>query len=303
MEAVRKSPMVSVCVITYNQASYIRACLQSIVDQETDFDFEVIVGDDCSTDGTREVVAEFASRYPGKVVPLLYPEKVGGTQNFISVHNRASGTYVAHIDGDDIALPGKLQKQVDYLNVHPDCSVVWHRVIVFDDAGTLSKPNLPNVSMFEDGIVHLSDVLKFGSVGYHSSMMYRAKARKTREVKGETLDYFYTVEMLLSGYGKYLEDILGKYRNNRATGISRTGRGPQRVMQQYAEHLNHYLLLLPMFRREIFINSLLYLLVEIKNRRVSAYYFLKLVIGSFSFVGYREFIDNLRRFRRINVGM
>ncbi|MFZ1246737.1 MAG: glycosyltransferase, partial [Azonexus sp.] len=127
MQATRTPPKASVCVITYNQEAYIRECLQSIVDQMTDFDFEVIVGDDCSCDGTREAVIEFAERYPGKIVPLLYPHKVGGTQNFISVHNRAAGKYVAHIDGDDIALPGKLQAQVNYLEAHPDCSVVWHR--------------------------------------------------------------------------------------------------------------------------------------------------------------------------------
>ena len=157
MQATRTPPKASVCVITYNQEAYIRECLQSIVDQMTDFDFEVIVGDDCSCDGTREAVIEFAERYPGKIVPLLYPHKVGGTQNFISVHNRAAGKYVAHIDGDDIALPGKLQAQVNYLEAHPDCSVVWHRVLLFNDAGTLCKPNLHDVGVFEDGIVLLSE--------------------------------------------------------------------------------------------------------------------------------------------------
>ena len=58
-----KTPKVSVCVITFNHEKYIRQCLQSIVDQETNFDFEVIVGDDCSKDGTREVVQEFAGKY------------------------------------------------------------------------------------------------------------------------------------------------------------------------------------------------------------------------------------------------
>ena len=170
MNQAGKKPKVSVCVITFNQENYIGECLQSILDQQTDFDFEVIVGDDFSTDSTREVVAQFANRFPGKVIPLFYPEKVGGTQNFIAVHNRATGTYVAHIDGDDLALPGKLQAQADYLDAHSDCSVVWHRMHLFNDAGTLSKPNLPNVGMFEDGKVHLSDVLKFGSIAYHTAL-------------------------------------------------------------------------------------------------------------------------------------
>lgn len=296
-------PKVSVCVITFNQKKYIGQCLQSILDQKTDFDFEVIVGDDCSTDGTREVVIDYATRYPDKIIPLLYPQKVGGTKNFMEVHNRASGTYVAHIDGDDIALPGKLQAQVDYLDAHTDCTVVWHRMELFNDAGTLCKPNLPDLSMFEGGKVLLADVLKFGSVTYHSSLMYRACARKTRKVDADTLDYFYTVEVLMSGYGKYLEDVLGRYRYNVNTGISKKGRGSQFVMKVYAGHLNHYLSFFPQFRRDIFINSLIYLLVELKNRRASASYFLKLTMRSWSFVSPREFIMHLKRFRRINAGI
>lgn len=303
MSQRKRQPKVSVCVITFNQEKYIHQCLQSILDQQTDFDFEVIVGDDFSTDNTRAVVSDFAKRYPDRVFPLLYPHKVGGTENFMAVHNRANGIYVAHIDGDDIALPGKLQAQVDYLDAHPDCSVVWHRMELFNDEATLCKPNLPDVSMFEGGEVFLSDVLKFGSVAYHSSLMYRASARKTRQVKGDTLDYFYTVEFLMSGYGKYLEEILGRYRYNINTGISKKGRGSAFVMSVYADHLNFYLSLLPQCRKDIFINSVIYLLVELKNRRISALHFLKLAFRSLSFVSPSEFISHLKRFRRINAGI
>ena len=303
MDQFERKPKVSVCVITFNQEKYIHQCLQSIMDQQTDFDFEVIVGDDFSTDGTREIVSEFANRYPGKVVALLYPQKVGGTENFMAVHNRASGIYVAHIDGDDIALPGKLQAQADYLDAHTGCSVVWHRMELFNDEETLCKPNLPDVSMFENGKVTLLDVLKFGSVAYHSSLMYRASARKTRQVESDTLDYFYTVEVLMSGCGKYLEDVLGRYRYNINTGISKKGRGSSFVMSVYARHLNFYLARFPQYRKDIFINSLIYLLVELKNKRASAAYFLSLAIRSLSFVSPSEFISHLRRFRRINAGI
>lgn len=296
-------PKVSVCVITFNQKKYIRECLQSILDQQTNFDFEVIVGDDWSTDGTREVIIDFANRYPGKIIPLLYPQKVGGTQNFMAVHNRASGIYVAHIDGDDIALPGKLQAQADYLDAHIDCTAVWHRMNLFNDEGTLNKPNLPDVSMFKDGKVYLTDVLKFGSVGYHSSLMYRASARQTRHVEADTLDYFYTIEVLMSGYGKYLEDVLGGYRYNINTGLSKKGSGSSNVMRVYANHLNHYLSLSKKFRRDIFINSLIYLLIELKSRRASAVFFLKLTIQTVSWVSPLEFLSCLRRFRRINPGV
>ena len=303
MKFLEAPPKVSVCVITFNQERYIRQCLQGIMDQKTSFDFEVIVGDDYSTDGTREVVIDFANRYPGKIIPLLYPTKVGGTQNFMEVHNRANGVYVAHIDGDDIALPGKLQAQVDYLDAHRDCALVWHRMELFNDEETLCKPNLPDVGMFAGGKVLLTDVLKFGSVAYHSSLMYRASARKTKKVEGDTLDYYYTVEVLRSGYGKYLEGVLGRYRYNINTGISKKGRGSKFVMKVYAEHLSHYLSLCPEFRRDIFVNSLIYLLVELKNRRMSAFFFLKLAIRSLSFVSPCKFISYLKQFRRINAGI
>lgn len=294
-----KIPKVSVCVITYNQEKYIRQCLQSIVDQETNFNFEVIVGDDFSTDGTRQIVAEFADRYPGIIIPVLHANKVGGTENYVDSHNRARGEYVAHIDGDDLALPGKLQTQVNYLDANPDCSVVWHRMNVFDDAESLCTPNLPDLSMYENGKVYLSDLLEFGSVSYHSSTMYRSKSRKTRHIEGEVLDWYFNVEFLMSGYGKYLEPILGKYRfissNN-----SRKGDGPYRIRKIYALHLEHYLKILPELRKEVFINSMLHFMVDAKNGRISSMLFLKLAMKSLSLVSVNVFIKALIRYRRIN---
>lgn len=303
MALPNKIMKVSVCVITFNQEKYIRQCLESILEQETNFDFEVIVGDDYSTDGTRDVVIDFARRYPGKVIPILYPQKVGGTQNFLSVHNQACGKYVAHIDGDDIALPGKLQAQANYLDANVDCSLVWHRMNLFNDEGTLQKSNLNDVSMFEDGKVFLTDVLKFGSIGYHSSLMYRAIARKTRQSNFDVLDYYFTIEILMSGYGKYLEDILGEYRYNFNAGISKKGRGSKFVMLIYAQHLNHYLLLFPKFRRDIFINSTIYFLIELKNRRTSMFYFLKLMFKTFIWISPIKFLIYIKKFKRINAGI
>src|SRR6266480_3387289 len=128
----QKTPKVSVCVVTYNQNQYIRRCLQNIVDQETDFDFEVIVADDCSTDGTRAIVQEFADRYPKLMRPILNPKNLGPFQNYRHAHQAALGDYVAHIDGDDSACRGKLVKQKRYLDRHQDCVLVAHRMSIWD---------------------------------------------------------------------------------------------------------------------------------------------------------------------------
>jgi glycosyltransferase involved in cell wall biosynthesis len=124
MEMDEKNPKVSVCVVTYNQEKYIHQCLQSIVDQETDFDFEVIVSDDCSTDGTRAIVQGFAEKYPRVVKAIFHEKNIGAVKNFIHVHSLAKGEYVAHMDGDDSWRQGKLSFQVSYLDSDPSCRYI-----------------------------------------------------------------------------------------------------------------------------------------------------------------------------------
>jgi glycosyltransferase involved in cell wall biosynthesis len=295
-----RNPKVTVCVVTYNQESYIAQCLQSLVEQQTDFDFEVIVGDDGSSDGTVAVVQQFAARYPGIVRTVLHPENIGPTRNYLSVHDIARGIYTAHLDGDDYALPGKLQAQADYLDAHPGCAVVWHRMEVFDDAGTFCVPNLPDVAMFDDGKVCMSDLLAFGSIGYHSSIMYRASARPPHVFDGEVLDFKYAVEFLMSGYAKYLEPVFGGYRLNVHTGISREGNGVRVVRRRYIGHLTGFLQQFPEARRQIFFNSTINLLYDLKARRPTAHLFLALALKSFCLMRPRDFVDYFKKFRRLN---
>lgn len=77
---------VSVCVMTYNQEKYIGQCLESLVTQETDFDFEIIVGDDFSTDGTRDVIQEYQKKYPDIIKPVFRDKNVGITENIKEIY-------------------------------------------------------------------------------------------------------------------------------------------------------------------------------------------------------------------------
>ena len=78
----KSKPKVSVAVITYNQENYIGECLQSILEQVVDFDFEIIVGDDCSTDETPSIIESFTEKYPHLIRLLCQGENTGGTKNF-----------------------------------------------------------------------------------------------------------------------------------------------------------------------------------------------------------------------------
>ena len=117
---------VSVCIVTYNQESYIAECLDSIINQQTNFKFEVIIGEDCSTDNTRVIVQDYIEKYPNLIVPIFYEKNVGPVENIKRVYKKAKGKYIAHIDGDDLALPNKLQTQFEILESNLDCNVCSH---------------------------------------------------------------------------------------------------------------------------------------------------------------------------------
>lgn len=123
--------VVSICCITYNQAEYVRDALEGFVSQKTTFPYEVLIHDDASADGTADIIREYVKRYPDMIKPILQTENqyargltnVSGTYNF----PRARGRYIAMCEGDDYWTDTeKLQRQVDFLEAHPDCSLVFH---------------------------------------------------------------------------------------------------------------------------------------------------------------------------------
>ncbi|MCK9208657.1 MAG: glycosyltransferase, partial [Salinivirgaceae bacterium] len=120
------APKVSVLVVTYNQAPFIEQALNSILEQKTSFEFEVVIGDDCSTDGTKEKITQFQKRYPEKIKPLFNEKNIGFLQNWKKSYQRCRGEYLAILEGDDFWTdPLKLQKQVDFLDKNPDYGLVY----------------------------------------------------------------------------------------------------------------------------------------------------------------------------------
>ena len=125
-----KEIKVTVRCITYNQKEYIRQCLDGFVMQRTNFRFEAIVHDDASTDGTAEIVREYAEKYPDIIKPIFetenqYSKHDGSLGRIMNANTR--GKYVAICEGDDYWTdPLKLQKQADFLDANPQCSLTYH---------------------------------------------------------------------------------------------------------------------------------------------------------------------------------
>lgn len=299
-ETSPRPPKVSVCVITYNQERYIRKCLQSLVDQQTNFDFEVIVGDDCSTDGTRAVVEEFVDRHPHIVRPLYQPTNTGGSRNNLEVHAAATGKYVAHLDGDDYALPGRLQTQAELLDSDPGCNAVWHRVDFFDNDGGFCSGNTADLSSFPGGKVSFSDAVRLGFIGVFSSLMYRRSARSLVEASRQILDLYFTLDLLSKGHGHIIDQVLGRYYVASTGSLTATAR--QRGHLLAIQHASEFLARRPEDRNDFMVWALSCALIDSKNRRYrSASAFFKLAWRARAPIRWRDVRTNLERMRETQV--
>lgn len=208
-------PLVSVAVISYNQKNYLRECIESCLTQDYP-NFEMVVADDGSLDGTREMLKEYSQKYPGKFVLRLSDKNQGITANSNLAHFACSGKYIAWMGGDDIMLPGKLTRQVQFMENNPHCDICYHNLDVFD-----SETNR-TISYFNDKKKQINGdirkVIKYGAFnGGCSTMIRKCKA----PVNGfETTlpvvsDWLYWVETLASGGSiNYIDEILGRYRRH-----------------------------------------------------------------------------------------
>jgi Glycosyl transferase family 2 len=121
----------SVAMITYNHERFIGQSIESVLAQKVNFDYEIVIGEDCSTDGTREVILDFQRRYPERIVSILRERNIGGARNLAETIAACRGQYLALLEGDDYwSCTSKLQKQVDFLDVHPDWAICCSRAEV-----------------------------------------------------------------------------------------------------------------------------------------------------------------------------
>ena len=197
---------VSTVVPTYNQREFIRSALESAIMQVGDFDHEILVSDDGSTDGTLKIIEEFAYKFPNLVRSIGGPENVGISANFRNCFQQASGDFIAMLEGDDFWLhPQKLVKQVRFLEENRDCSMVFSKIEVLDEIrGTripLERQHRLHTDKL-DGADFLSDenmnlIANFSSCCFRTDLMKQAPDVLFEERINEIAVAFY-----LERYGK-----------------------------------------------------------------------------------------------------
>lgn len=182
-------PKVTVWMVTYNQIRYFGQAMDSVLMQQTSFDFEIVLGDDDSNDGTRELCIEYANKYPDKIRLFFHHRanaiKIAGDRpnpNFQGVYNwqQCRGEYIATLEGDDFWTdPLKLQKQVDFLDSHPEYSGVCTNFAVCDENGAIVNQVKYEQIRYPD--FALQYTLKFHTISRTLVCMYR----NLDEVKNE----------------------------------------------------------------------------------------------------------------------
>ena len=137
-----ETPLVSVCMTTYNHAPYLRQAVESVLSQQTSFDFELVLGEDCSTDLTAEICREYAAKYPGRVRLVTGDRNVGWRANYRRTFDACRGKYVAYCDGDDWWTdPCKLQMQADLMESDPGCGMCYTGADEYWQAEGTLKPD------------------------------------------------------------------------------------------------------------------------------------------------------------------
>ncbi len=211
-----EDPKVSVLIPSYNQESVIEQTVLSALTQNYD-NLEVVVSDDASIDGTPQILREIQGKYPERLKLFLHQTNVGVTKNHTRGLLECSGDFIAFQDGDDLFLPEKIKKQVEFMLKHPDCTISSHDVDVFDsETGRTLYLWSQRFGQREGGIYEL---VRYGN--YLSSVSVMVRRIHLPEYGYDDRirigsDWLLWLETLSRGKGRiyYLDEILARYRRH-----------------------------------------------------------------------------------------
>ncbi|WP_309265281.1 glycosyltransferase family 2 protein [Aeromonas salmonicida] len=210
---------VSVLVPVYNLGRFIEPCLLSLLEQQTDFDFEVIAIDDGSNDDSWAIMQRLVSEWP-RLRALQNSQNMGLAKTQKRLLREASGEYIAYVDGDDLALPGKLQSQVDYLDAHSGCTLCYHEAEMFDDeTGVRIKLFTRDYynARYLKPVMTREALIRFGVFVNASSIMFRRYEGMENTIDEGCkiiLDYPWHILNLSRNPGTldFIPELLGRYR-------------------------------------------------------------------------------------------
>lgn len=220
--------VVSVIMVTYNHEKWIEKALDSVLMQKVNFKYEIIVGDDASTDNTPQILCDYKKKYPDKIRLVLHKKNIGPTKNGHSIRKKMQGKYIAFLEGDDYWTDcNKLQKQVDFLESNSQYIACVHKYNIVDEYENIKHEGGYEVTdymfkpySFKNSVVTLNDYQNTMGIPSHLNTVvtrnvYRnciSKYSFIYKISSFFGDQAWFLFLLTHGDMYYLEDNMSAYR-------------------------------------------------------------------------------------------
>lgn len=265
--------LVSVAVITYGHEKYIRQALDSILMQEVNFKYEIVVGEDCSPDKTREILKEYERNYLDKFVMVYREKNIGARKNSYDIDMRCKGKYIAYLEGDDYWLDkNKLQKQIDFLEKNKEFIAVTHKVVVVDENSELKDEMYPcckeNIYLLKH---YKKKILPSQSGSIVKRNYYKQSSCDFSILNDPTMapgDMLHALIMVALGKVYCMQEVMGAYRHVTLSGTSFSATYREKTNEQL---LNYYTTLLK-FNNEQLKNKNITLFLEERRMEIAIRY-------------------------------
>lgn len=208
-------PLVAIWMVTYNHERFIKTAIESVINQKTNFQYKLFIGEDSSTDKTGKICEELKKEHPQKIELYRHSKNLGGSKNALFLYEKCFATkakYIALLEGDDYWTdPYKLQKQVDFLEANSAYTLCFHKVKVLKKEGSLVDDFITNVPKEHETI---EDLVSKGNYIHTPSVLFKNIIQKLPSEFSKTPVGDYFLYMLITQHGKikYFQEVMAVYR-------------------------------------------------------------------------------------------
>ncbi|MDB4789950.1 glycosyltransferase [bacterium] len=240
-----QTPLVSVLCLTYNQESFISDAIDGFLMQETSFPFEIIIGEDCSSDNTANIVRQYKIKFPDIISCILRTENIGANSNFANCCQKAKGRYIATCDGDDYWTdPKKLETQVNCLQKNKNISLCFHKVNVTQRLNENYRYKIPNKRILKFNDILFTHYIPTASLMF--KMEFLPNEYFSKQIANFSIgDIPLELTLVDRGNACFIPEIMAVYRRHE-NGITenteqiKNGRGTYIKVYSYLRKHLHY---------------------------------------------------------------
>ena len=208
---MNETPLLSITIETYNQKDFITQTMDSILQQKYDFPYEIIVGDDCSSDGTAKILDEYASRYPQ--IKIIHNEQnLGALENFYNLLKFCNGKYLMDCAGDDYWVQHKVEKQISFMENNPDVGFCYGKAICCNNIGKRIGNVIGKKTETFEELIQQNGVPILTFCGRMDVIRKYLAEIKPQEKDWKMEDYPLLLWLSMESKICFLDDIFGVYR-------------------------------------------------------------------------------------------